>query len=82
MWRRGARSVTGRHMLLDFDRLKDALAGRYTLERELGQGGMAVVYLALDTKHDRRVALKVLLPELAATVGSSASCVKSGSPPA
>ena len=57
-------------MLLDFDRLKDALAGRYTLERELGQGGMAVVYLALDTKHDRRVALKVLLPELAATVGS------------
>ena len=56
-------------MLLDFDRLKEALAGRYTLERELGQGGMAVVYLAVDSKHSRRVALKVLLPELAATVG-------------
>ena len=56
-------------MPLDFDRLKVALAGRYTLERELGQGGMAVVYLAEDPRHHRRVALKVLLPELAATVG-------------
>ena len=56
-------------MPLDFDCLKVALAGRYTLERELGQGGMAVVYLAEDPRHHRRVALKVLLPELAATVG-------------
>ena len=56
-------------MLVDFDRLQEALAGRYTLERELGQGGMAVVYLAVDPKHNRQVALKVLLPELAATVG-------------
>src|SRR5207247_3328386 len=43
--------------------------GRYTLERELGRGGMATVYLAHDLKHDRPVALKVLHPELAATLG-------------
>jgi serine/threonine-protein kinase len=49
--------------------LKDGLAGRYTLERELGRGGMATVFLAHDLKHDRPVALKVLLPELAASLG-------------
>jgi serine/threonine-protein kinase len=49
--------------------LKAALADRYTLERELGRGGMATVYLAQDLKHDRRVALKVLRPELAASLG-------------
>ena len=49
--------------------LRDALAGRYSLERELGQGGMAVVYLAHDLRHDRPVALKVLRSELAATLG-------------
>ena len=43
-------------------RLSAALADRYLLERELGQGGMATVYLAQDLKHDRRVALKVLNP--------------------
>jgi serine/threonine-protein kinase len=51
-------------------RLSAALADRYRLERELGQGGMATVYLAHDLKHDRRVALKVLKPELAAVLGA------------
>jgi eukaryotic-like serine/threonine-protein kinase len=50
--------------------LQSGLADRYTLERELGRGGMAVVYLARDLKHDRPVALKVLLPELAASLGA------------
>jgi formylglycine-generating enzyme required for sulfatase activity/dienelactone hydrolase len=49
--------------------LTEALQGRYTLERQLGQGGMATVHLARDLKHDRLVALKVLRPELAATLG-------------
>jgi serine/threonine-protein kinase len=51
-------------------RLAEALADRYLLERELGQGGMATVYLAADLKHDRKVALKVLKPELAAVIGA------------
>jgi serine/threonine-protein kinase len=49
--------------------LKSALASRYSVVRELGRGGMATVYLADDVKHDRPVALKVLHPELAATLG-------------
>ena len=52
------------------DRLTVALADRYTLERELGAGGMATVYLAQDIKHDRKVAIKVLRPELAAVIGA------------
>ena len=49
-------------------RLQPALADRYAIERELGQGGMATVYLAQDLKHDRKVAIKVLKPELSASV--------------
>ena len=49
--------------------LANALLQRYVLERELGHGGMAIVYLARDLKHDRLVALKVLHPHLAATLG-------------
>ncbi len=52
------------------ERLSAALADRYRIERELGAGGMATVYLAADLKHDRRVALKVLKPELAAVLGA------------
>jgi serine/threonine protein kinase/tetratricopeptide (TPR) repeat protein len=52
---------------LDF--LKASLADRYRIERELGRGGMATVYLAHDLHHDRPVALKLLRPELAATLG-------------
>ncbi len=52
------------------ERLNAALEGRYVIERELGQGGMATVYLADDLKHNRKVALKVLRPELAAVVGA------------
>jgi serine/threonine-protein kinase len=52
------------------DRLGTALADRYTIERELGAGGMATVYLAQDLRHDRKVAIKVLRPELAAVIGA------------
>src|SRR5258705_9729331 len=51
-------------------RLTAALADRYRIERELGSGGMATVYLAQDIKHDRKVAIKVLRPELAAVIGA------------
>jgi len=51
------------------DRLRLALTDRYRIERELGRGGMATVYLARDLRHDRPVALKVLLPEVAAAFG-------------
>src|SRR5216117_317556 len=50
-------------------RLQAALAGRYTIERELGRGGMTTVYLAQDRKHHRQVAVKVLKPDLAAALG-------------
>src|SRR3954469_3138189 len=52
------------------DRLGAALVGRYTVERELGRGGMATVYLADDLKHHRKVAIKVLRPELGALLGA------------
>ena len=51
------------------ERLRAALASRYRILREIGRGGMATVYLAEDLKHDRRVAVKVLRPELAAVLG-------------
>ncbi len=56
--------------MADFvDRLQGSIAGRYTIERELGRGGMATVYLATDVKHGRRVAVKVLDPDLARAIG-------------
>ena len=51
-------------------RWETALEGRYRIERELGEGGMATVYLADDLKHDRKVAVKVLRPEVAVTRGA------------
>ena len=53
-----------------FERLKAALADRYAIEREVGRGGMATVYLARDLKHQRPVAIKVLDPDLTATIGA------------
>ena len=53
----------------ELERLTAALADRYAIQRELGRGGMATVYLAEDLKHHRNVALKVLRPELAAVIG-------------
>ncbi len=57
-------------MIDPLDSLRAALQERYAVERLIGQGGMATVYLAMDTRHDRRVAIKVLRPELAASLGS------------
>ena len=51
-------------------RLRTAFADRYRLENEIGAGGMATVYLAQDLRHDRKVAVKVLRPELAAVIGA------------
>jgi Tol biopolymer transport system component/tRNA A-37 threonylcarbamoyl transferase component Bud32 len=55
---------------MTMERLRASLADRYRIERELGQGGMATVYLAQDLKHNRKVAIKVLKPELAAVLGA------------
>ena len=57
-------------MTPQFDSLRDALSDRYELQAELGRGGMALVYAARDLKHERRVAVKVLRPELAAAIGA------------
>ena len=62
-------------------RLAASLANRYRIERELGRGGMATVYLARDLKHDRDVALKVLHPELGRVArAATGSCARSSSP--
>jgi eukaryotic-like serine/threonine-protein kinase len=57
-------------MATELEMLRDSLADRYLIERELGHGGMATVYLAQDIRHDRKVALKVLKPELAVVLGA------------
>jgi eukaryotic-like serine/threonine-protein kinase len=57
-------------MSSELEMLRETLADRYAIERELGSGGMATVYLAADLKHDRKVALKVLKPELAVVLGA------------
>ena len=53
----------------DYESLQSALGDAYRIERELGRGGMATVYLVRDAKHRRQVALKVLAPNLAASAG-------------
>lgn len=53
-----------------FDDLRAAMADRYILERELGTGGMATVFLARDARHNRKVAIKVLRPDVAALIGA------------
>ena len=55
-------------MASSLEDLRTALADRYRIERELGRGGMAIVYLAHDLKHDRQVAVKVVQPDLAAVI--------------
>jgi len=61
---------TGTTEVGEVARVRKALAGEYAIERVLGEGGMATVYLALDPKHHRKVAVKVMRPELAATLGA------------
>jgi tRNA A-37 threonylcarbamoyl transferase component Bud32/tetratricopeptide (TPR) repeat protein len=56
-------------MIDTFEGLQKAVKDKYTIEREVGRGGMAVVYLARDIRHDRRIALKILRPELTASIG-------------
>ena len=61
--------------------LTTALSDRYRIERKLGAGGMATVYLAQDLKHDRKVAIKVLKPEPAAVIGAERFLSRSRPPP-
>ena len=62
--------LPGRPVLDSMDNLQAALAARYAIEREIGHGGMAVVYRARDLRHDRIVALKVLQPGISAKLGA------------
>src|SRR3954463_9332411 len=67
----GSRIVSVRSAMTDTQsHLTAGLADRYRLERELGAGGMATVYLAYDLRHERKVAIKVLKPELSAVIGA------------
>ncbi len=66
----GDRRSAARDFGVQFNPLGEALRDRYRIERELGRGGMAVVYLARDLRHERRVALKVILPDSAGAVGA------------
>jgi serine/threonine-protein kinase len=70
VWRPWSTARIFSPMLTQLERLGSALADRYRVEGELGQGGMATVYLAEDLRHKRKVALKVLKPELAAVLGA------------
>ena len=65
----GAQADLSSSMPGEIQGLAAALAERYKIEREIGRGGMATVYLARDLRHDRRVALKVLNPDLGAVLG-------------
>ena len=63
-------ALRGHPVTAPLDRLRSALGGRYAIERQVGEGGMATVYLARDLKHERTVAIKVLRPELSASLGA------------
>lgn len=75
LWRQLRLIVTGccnwrlRRLPIDIESLRSALAGRYTIENEIGRGGMATVYRAEDQKHHRKVAVKILRPEIASSLG-------------
>ena len=58
--------------------LNASLAGRYLIEREIGRGGMATVYVARDVRHDRKVAVKILNPELGAVLGVDRGTLSAG----
>jgi serine/threonine-protein kinase len=64
------RPVRGDELTDTVTEIQNLLGNRYVVERPIGQGGMATVYLAQDTKHDRQVAVKLLRPEIGALLGA------------